>query len=397
MRGSRRYIRKAVEASLRRLGTDWIDLYQLHRPDPQTPIEETLAALDELVREGKVRYIGSSNFAGWQVVDADWTARAGRLRALRLRAEPVLAARARRRGASWCPRASTSASGSCRSSRSPPGCSPASTAAASRRPRAPAWRAMADRLAAADLDTIEALEAYAAERDLSPIDVAIGGLAAQPAVASVIAGATRPEQVVGRRLPETGRTLATICSGLGRAGDHRRDRRLGRQPADGDVEHAQAALGGKRLERLELVEVGASPAGRAVPASRVPSGAASPRRYLPVSRPEASGKNGSTPTPTCSHAGHELVLDVALEQGVLVLGGDEPLEPGRARGPVGVDDLPAGEVGAADVADLALGTSSSSAASVSSIGVTGSGRCSWYRSIQSVPSRRRLASTALRM
>src|SRR5690349_860935 len=74
VRGSRRYVRKAVEASLRRLGTDWIDLYQLHRPDPVTPIEETLAALDELVREGKVRYIGSSNLDAWQVVDADWTA-----------------------------------------------------------------------------------------------------------------------------------------------------------------------------------------------------------------------------------------------------------------------------------------------------------------------------------
>ena len=63
--------------SLRRLGTDWIDLYQLHTPDPNTPIEETLAALTELVAEGKVRYIGSSNLAGWQVVDADWTARTG--------------------------------------------------------------------------------------------------------------------------------------------------------------------------------------------------------------------------------------------------------------------------------------------------------------------------------
>ena len=74
-RGSRRYIRIAVESSLRRLGTDWIDLYQLHAPDPHTPIEETLAALDELVQEGKVRYLGSSNLVGWQVVDADWIAR----------------------------------------------------------------------------------------------------------------------------------------------------------------------------------------------------------------------------------------------------------------------------------------------------------------------------------
>src|SRR5690606_29878091 len=69
-RGSRRYIRRAVEASLRRLGTDWIDLYQIHRPCPVTPVAETLDALDELVREGKVRYLGSSNFAAWQVVDA---------------------------------------------------------------------------------------------------------------------------------------------------------------------------------------------------------------------------------------------------------------------------------------------------------------------------------------
>src|SRR3712207_4316421 len=75
-RGSRRYIARAVAASLRRLGTDHIDLYQMHQPDPATPIEETLSALDDLVRAGKVRYLGNSNFAGWQIADADWTARA---------------------------------------------------------------------------------------------------------------------------------------------------------------------------------------------------------------------------------------------------------------------------------------------------------------------------------
>jgi aryl-alcohol dehydrogenase-like predicted oxidoreductase len=74
---SRRYIMQAVEASLERLGTDYIDLYQMHRPDPDTPIDETLRALDDLVRQGKVRYIGHSNFAGWQIADADWTARSG--------------------------------------------------------------------------------------------------------------------------------------------------------------------------------------------------------------------------------------------------------------------------------------------------------------------------------
>ena len=72
---SRRYIMTAVEASLRRLRTDWIDLYQLHTPDAHTPIEETLRALDDLVRQGKVRYVGNSNFAAWQAVDASWTAR----------------------------------------------------------------------------------------------------------------------------------------------------------------------------------------------------------------------------------------------------------------------------------------------------------------------------------
>src|SRR5258708_3718884 len=72
---SRRYIMAAAEASLRRLKTDWLDLYQVHAPDPLTPIEETLRALDDLVREGKVRYIGASNFSGWQTADAEWTSR----------------------------------------------------------------------------------------------------------------------------------------------------------------------------------------------------------------------------------------------------------------------------------------------------------------------------------
>ncbi|WP_120337794.1 aldo/keto reductase [Cryobacterium soli] len=76
-RGSRRYVRLAVEASLTRLQTDWIDLYQLHRPDPNTPIEETLSVLDDLIREGKIRYIGHSNLAGWQIAEAEFTARAG--------------------------------------------------------------------------------------------------------------------------------------------------------------------------------------------------------------------------------------------------------------------------------------------------------------------------------
>ncbi|GAA5026593.1 aldo/keto reductase [Terrabacter aeriphilus] len=195
VRGSRRYIRKAVEASLRRLGTDWIDLYQLHRPDPRTPIDETLAALDELVREGKVRYLGSSNFTGWQVVDADWTARAaGTARFVSAQNEYSLLERdvedelvpaCEHVGVGllpFFPLASGLLTGKYRRGEAAP--------------EGTRLAGMADRLAAADWDTIERLEAYAAQRDLRPIDVAIGGLAAQPAVASVIAGATRPEQVV---------------------------------------------------------------------------------------------------------------------------------------------------------------------------------------------------------
>ena len=101
VRGSRRYVRRAVEASLRRLQTDHIDLYQLHAPDPVTPIAETLGALTELVREGKVRYIGCSNFDGWQVADAAWTSRDQGPRAVRLGAEPLLAARPRPSRTRW--------------------------------------------------------------------------------------------------------------------------------------------------------------------------------------------------------------------------------------------------------------------------------------------------------
>ncbi|MFC5999139.1 aldo/keto reductase [Quadrisphaera sp. GCM10027208] len=193
-RGSRRYVRRAVEASLRRLGTDWIDLYQLHRPDPLTPVEETLAALHELVLEGKVRYIGSSNFAGWQVVDADWTARTAGLTRfvsaqneyslLKRDAERELVPALERTGGGllpFYPLASGLLTGKYRRGQG----APAGTRLVSR----------PERLAAADFDRIEAIDRYAQERGLTMLDVAIGGLAAQPTVASVIAGATSAEQV----------------------------------------------------------------------------------------------------------------------------------------------------------------------------------------------------------
>jgi aryl-alcohol dehydrogenase-like predicted oxidoreductase len=195
-RGSRRYIRRAVERSLRRLRTDWIDLYQLHWPDPVTPMEETLAALTELVHEGKVRYIGSSNLAGWQVADADWLARThgserfvsaqNHYNLLDRKVEAELLPACERYGVGvlpYFPLASGLLTGKYRRGEAPPEDS-----------RFAAW-GMTGQLSDERFDVVEALEAFAAERSLSLLDVAIGGLAAQPAVASVIAGATSPDQV----------------------------------------------------------------------------------------------------------------------------------------------------------------------------------------------------------
>lgn len=86
--GSRRWIMRAVEDSLRRLGTDWIDLYQVHRPDPATDVEETLSALTDLVRQGKIRYVGSSSYAAGEIVEAQWTARARNLERFRTEQPP---------------------------------------------------------------------------------------------------------------------------------------------------------------------------------------------------------------------------------------------------------------------------------------------------------------------
>jgi aryl-alcohol dehydrogenase-like predicted oxidoreductase len=195
-RGGRRYIIRSVEASLRRLGTDHIDLYQLHRPDPLTPIEETLAALDDLVHAGKVRYIGNSQFAGWQIADAAWTARLGHLTPfvsaqneyslLRRETEAEVVPACERFGLGlipFFPLYSGLLTGKYRRGQpAPPG-----TRMSTERYRS--W------LERAPWDVVEALEKYAAERGLSMVDVAIGGLAAQPKVTSVIAGATTPSQV----------------------------------------------------------------------------------------------------------------------------------------------------------------------------------------------------------
>ena len=121
-RGSRRYIIRAVEASLRRLGTDYIDLYQFHTPDPLTPIAETLAALDDLVAAGKVRYIGHSNRAGWQIAEAEFTARDRRRGTLHLRAEPLQPAGPARRARGGPGGARHTRWACCRTSRWPTAC-----------------------------------------------------------------------------------------------------------------------------------------------------------------------------------------------------------------------------------------------------------------------------------
>ncbi|NMR21513.1 aldo/keto reductase [Cellulomonas fimi] len=193
-RGSRRYVRRAVEGSLRRLRTDHIDLYQLHEPDPGTPIEETLTALHELVLEGKVRYVGCSNFAAWQLVDADWTARSAGLTpfvsaqnnysllARGVEAELVPAAESLGVGViPYFPLASGLLTGKYR--RGEP--APAGTRLA-RRP---------ERLAAADFDRLEALTALADAWGIDLVTLAVGALAAQPGVASVITGARTAEQI----------------------------------------------------------------------------------------------------------------------------------------------------------------------------------------------------------
>ena len=196
-RGSRRYIRTSVEASLRRLGTDRIDLLQMHEPDPATPIDESLAALDDLVHAGKVLYLGSSQFAAWQVVDAEWSARTHRTSRFVSTQEKysVIDRAAERELIPACLEVGV-------------GLLPffplehgLLTGKYRRGDPAPVGSRLArethrELLERAPWDRIEAVAAFAAERGRSMLDVGIGGLAAQPSVASVIAGATSPEQVM---------------------------------------------------------------------------------------------------------------------------------------------------------------------------------------------------------
>ena len=195
---SRHYIMQAVEASLKRLKTDWIDLYQQHQPDPSTPIEETLRALDDLVRQGKVRYVGCSTLPAWQVVEAEWTARhLGLYRFASCQEEYSLLARglerdilpvAERYGLGlipFAPLASGLLSGKYRRGRPLP-----QNARLGYTPRL-AERYLSER----NWALAERLEAFAAERGHTLLELAVSWLLHRPAVASVIAGATSPAQV----------------------------------------------------------------------------------------------------------------------------------------------------------------------------------------------------------
>jgi aryl-alcohol dehydrogenase-like predicted oxidoreductase len=193
-RGSRDYIHKACDASLRRLRTDYIDLYQYHTPDKVTPLAETFGALDELVREGKVRHVGHSNLSAEQVEEVDALAREhgwsrpvsaqNRYSLLHRDPEEDLLPVCARLGLGFLPYF------------------PLASGLLTGKYRRDVARPQGTRLADRDevfteetFDRLEALEAFAQERDASLLEVAIGGLLAEPAVGSVISGATKPEQV----------------------------------------------------------------------------------------------------------------------------------------------------------------------------------------------------------
>lgn len=200
---SRGYIMRAVEASLKRLGTDYIDLYQIHKPDPSTPIEETLRAMDDLVRDGKVRYIGCSNFESWQLVEAQWISQTSgseclvsaqnRYSVLSREIESDLVPAAEKYGVGilpFFPLESGLLTGKYTAGKAPK--------------KGTRWHAWKDRGAIADafwsedrFAQVEQLQMICDQYGHSLLDMAIGWLADNPNVSSVIAGATKPAQIKG--------------------------------------------------------------------------------------------------------------------------------------------------------------------------------------------------------
>jgi aryl-alcohol dehydrogenase-like predicted oxidoreductase len=193
-RASRRYVRLAVESSLRRLQTDWIDLYQLHVPDKNTPIEETLSVLDDLITEGKVRYIGHSNLSGWQIADSEYKAvLGGHPKFISAQNEYSLLARSVE--ADVLPAVNAYGLGFLPFF---PLYNGLFTGKFSRSGGPADSRIMAQRrhlLDDAPWDTIEKYEAFCAERGVSMLAATFAWLLAQPGLTSVIAGATRAEQI----------------------------------------------------------------------------------------------------------------------------------------------------------------------------------------------------------
>jgi aryl-alcohol dehydrogenase-like predicted oxidoreductase len=195
--GSRKWIMEAVEDSLRRLQTDYIDLYQVHRPDDKTPIEETMRALDDLVKQGKVRYIGHSNFSGWMTAEAHYVAKYEQMAPfisaqnewslINRRVEHDLVPACARFNVGilpYFPLASGLLTGKYRRGQDAPEGTRLSAGAFGA-------RMLTDK----NFDTVEKLEAFAQQRGHSLLELAMGWLASQPTVGSVIAGATKPEQV----------------------------------------------------------------------------------------------------------------------------------------------------------------------------------------------------------
>jgi aryl-alcohol dehydrogenase-like predicted oxidoreductase len=195
---SRKTIMKAAEDSLRRLDTDYIDLFQVHVPDPRTPIEETLRTLDDIVKSGKVRYIGNSNFFGWQVVEADWIARTEHLtrfisaqneyNLLQRNIETELAPAITKYGLGllpYFPLASGFLTGKYRPNEAPP------EGTRLGNPNSPFGRVLNE----GNFDMLMKLEKFAEERGHTMVELAFSWLASKPYVGSVIAGATKPEQV----------------------------------------------------------------------------------------------------------------------------------------------------------------------------------------------------------
>ena len=195
---SRRYIMSAVEDSLRRLKTDWIDLYQLHQPDPLTPLDETIQALDDLVTQGKIRYIGCSNLPSWQVVESQWISKSMGLNRfvscqdeyniLNRNVEAELIPAMQKYGCGllpYFPLASGLLTGKYKRTKMPEGA------------RLTDMPTFANRIYLTDenFDIVDNLHKFANKTGHSILELAFGWMASRPTTASIIAGATKPEQI----------------------------------------------------------------------------------------------------------------------------------------------------------------------------------------------------------